>query len=76
MYLILAKITKHFDTMYKSIISSVEVYIPEAVNKLALSAHLDHSCKTGWNKHDSSYYSKKNVDDIESAKKCIYWNAY
>jgi hypothetical protein len=50
MYLILAKIIKHFDTMYKSIISSVEVYdkhIPEAVNKLALSAHLDHSCKTG-----------------------------
>jgi hypothetical protein len=26
--------------------------IPEAVNKLVLSAHLDHSCETGWNKHD------------------------
>ena len=26
MYLILAKMTKHFDIMYKSIISSVEVY--------------------------------------------------
>jgi len=34
--------------------------IPEAVNKLALSACLDHSCETGWNKHDSSYYSKQN----------------
>jgi hypothetical protein len=21
---------------------------------------LDHSCETGWNKHDSSYYSKQN----------------
>ena len=30
--------------------------IPETVNKLALSAHLGHSCETGWNKHDSSYY--------------------
>ena len=27
MYLILAKMTKHFGTMYKSVISSVEVYI-------------------------------------------------
>ena len=26
MYLILAKMTKHFGTMYKSVISSVEVY--------------------------------------------------
>jgi hypothetical protein len=34
--------------------------IPEAVNKLALSACLGHSCETGWNKHDSSYYSKQN----------------
>jgi hypothetical protein len=34
--------------------------ILEAVNKLALSARLDHSCETGWNKHDSSYYSKQN----------------
>ena len=34
--------------------------IPEAVNKLPLSACLDHSCETGWNKHDSSYYSKQN----------------
>jgi len=34
--------------------------IPETVNKLALSAHLGHSCETGWNKHDSSYYSKQN----------------
>jgi len=32
----------------------------EAVNKLALSARLDHSCETEWNKHDSSYYSKQN----------------
>jgi hypothetical protein len=32
--------------------------IPEAVNKLALSVHLGHSCETEWNKHDSSYYSK------------------
>jgi hypothetical protein len=35
--------------------------IPEAVNKLALSARLDHSCETGSNKHDSSYYSKQRV---------------
>jgi hypothetical protein len=34
--------------------------IPEAVDKLALSAHLGHSCETEWNKHDSSYYSKQN----------------
>ena len=34
--------------------------IPEAVNKLVFSAHLDHSCETVWNKHDSSYYSKQN----------------
>jgi len=34
--------------------------IPEAVNKLALSARLYHSCETGWNQHDSSYYSKQN----------------
>jgi hypothetical protein len=33
--------------------------IPEAVNKLALSASLDHSCETGWNRHDSSYYSNQ-----------------
>ena len=33
--------------------------IPEAVNKLVLSARLDHSCETWWNKHDS-YYSKQN----------------
>jgi hypothetical protein len=30
------------------------------VNKLALSAHLGHSSETGWNEHDSSYYSKQN----------------
>jgi hypothetical protein len=35
--------------------------IPEAVNKPALSARLDHSCETGWNKHDSSYYSKVKI---------------
>ena len=34
--------------------------ISEAVNKFALSACLGHSCETGWNKHDSSYYSKQN----------------
>ena len=33
--------------------------ISEAVNKLYLSAHLGHSCETGCNKHDSSYYSKQ-----------------
>ena len=27
---------------------------------LWLSARLDYSCETGWNKHDSSYYSKQN----------------
>ena len=35
--------------------------IPEAVNKLALSARIDNSCETGWNKHESSYYSKQNL---------------
>jgi hypothetical protein len=34
--------------------------IPEAVNKLALSARLGHSCENGWNKNDltniSLYY--------------------
>jgi len=35
--------------------------IPEAVNKLPLSARVGHSCETGWNKHDSSYYSKQNL---------------
>jgi len=34
--------------------------IPEAVNKLVLSARLGHSFETGWNKHDSSCYSKQN----------------
>jgi hypothetical protein len=34
--------------------------IPEAINKLAFSASLGHTCETGWNKHDSSYYSKQN----------------
>jgi hypothetical protein len=34
--------------------------IPEAVNKLAFSASLGNSCETGWNIHDSSYYSKQN----------------
>jgi hypothetical protein len=34
--------------------------IPEAVNKLVVSASLDHSCETWWNNHDSSYYSKQN----------------
>ena len=29
--------------------------ISEAVNKLALSAGLGHSCETGWNKDDPSY---------------------
>ena len=38
--------------------------IPETVNKLALSAHLGHSGETGWNKHDSSYYSKQNSSFI------------
>ena len=34
--------------------------IPEAINKLALSARSDHSFETEWNKYDSSYYSKQN----------------
>jgi len=38
--------------------------IPETVNKLALSSHLGYSCETGWNKHDSSYYSKQNSSFI------------
>jgi hypothetical protein len=24
-----------------------------------LDSHLGHYCETGWNKHDSSYYSKQ-----------------
>jgi hypothetical protein len=33
--------------------------IPEAVNKLALTARLGHSCETGRNKHDPPYDSKQ-----------------
>jgi len=29
--------------------------IPEAVNKLAFSARLGHTCETGWTKYDSFY---------------------
>ena len=42
--------------------------IPEAVNKLALSARLGHSCDTGWTKHDSSYYSKQKVKVLSQGK--------
>jgi hypothetical protein len=42
--------------------------IPEAVNKLALSARLDYSCETGWNKHDPSYYSKQNSKFLSQGK--------
>jgi hypothetical protein len=42
--------------------------IPEAVNKLALSARLDHSCETWWNRYDSSYYSKQNSKFYYSVK--------
>ena len=42
--------------------------IPEAVNKLALSACLSHSCETGWNKHDSSYYSKQSFITFSVSK--------
>jgi hypothetical protein len=42
--------------------------IPEAVNKLALSARLGHSCETGWHKHDSFYYSKQNSVLSQSKK--------
>jgi hypothetical protein len=34
--------------------------ILEAFDKLTLSTRLGHSCETGWNKHNSSYYSKQN----------------
>ena len=42
--------------------------ILEAFNKLALSAHLGHSCETGWIKHDSSYYSKQNSKVLPQGK--------
>ena len=42
--------------------------IPEAGNKLALSACLGHSCEIGWNKHDSSYYSKQNSKVLSQYK--------
>ena len=42
--------------------------IPATVNKLALSAHLGHSCETGWNNHDSSYYSKQNSKVLSQGK--------
>jgi len=43
--------------------------IPEAVNKLAkISAHLGHSCETGWNKHDSFYYSNQNSKVLSQGK--------
>jgi hypothetical protein len=42
--------------------------ILEAFNKLALSAHLGHSCETGWIKHDSSYYSKQNSKVLPQVK--------
>jgi len=41
---------------------------PKAVNKLVISAHLGHSCETGWNKHDSSYYSKQNSKFLSQGK--------
>jgi hypothetical protein len=59
MYLILAKMTKN--------------NIPEAVNKLAFSAHLDHSCETLWNKHDSSYYSKQKFYYRVKKIFLVYW---
>jgi hypothetical protein len=38
---------------------------------------LDHSCKTGWNKHDSSYYSKQSSKFYHGLKvlkkRGIYW---
>ena len=37
MYIILAKMTKHFGTMYKSVISSVEVY-----DKHIITCHFSH----------------------------------
>jgi hypothetical protein len=42
--------------------------VPEAVNKLALSARLGHSCETEWNKHDSSHYSKQNSKVLSQGK--------
>ena len=47
--------------------------IPEAVNKLALSARLGHSCETGWNKHDSCYYSKQNSKFYYRVKCLLYY---
>jgi len=42
--------------------------IPEAVNKLPLSTHFGNSCKTGWNKDDSSYYSEQSSKVYERVK--------
>jgi uncharacterized protein Usg len=47
--------------------------ITEAVNKLALSAHLGHSCETGCNKYDSSYYSKQNSKFYHRVKFYLYF---
>ena len=38
--------------------------IPEAVNKLDLSAGLGHSFKTGWNKHDHSYIIQNKIKPL------------
>jgi hypothetical protein len=47
--------------------------IPAAVNKLALSARLGHSCETGWNKHDSSDHSKQNSKVYHRVKFELYY---
>lgn len=42
--------------------------IPEAGNKLALSACFGHSCEIGWNKLDASYHSKQNSKFYDRVK--------
>jgi hypothetical protein len=34
---------------------------------------LGHSCETGWNKHDSSYYSKQNSEFYNRVKFYLYY---
>ena len=47
--------------------------IPQAVNKLAFSARLDHSCETVLNNHDASYYSKQNSKFYYRVKYQLYY---
>ena len=47
--------------------------IPEAVNKLALSAGFGHSFETGWNKHDPSYIIQKTKSNFYHRMKFLLY---